>query len=257
MVYVTCLHCYMATGLHTYQHTLLPGYACLPEGLTTMLFYDMLPYHNEKGGLYTMEKSVNVQTRLNICTLASLARAYSAEGAFVKSRSDLVWKAVEQVMNLYESKGAVRFTDVYDALSYLDSVGLHLDTSKRTRRQVQSAMVGQNAESDFGLENFGPRVTKRQLLESARSSAEEALSDDPTVAYRGQSALMENAGLQVLPYDVWKERWDASHFDSTKEPAVQETVDVREFERREEEKRKELRDALSTTPTIVHELGPA
>ena len=112
-----------------------------------------------------MENSINVQARLDLCTLATLAKAYIGEGAILRSKSDLVWKAIEHIVSMYESNGIKKFTDVYEALDYMDKIGLYLDTSKRTKRQVQNAMVNQNAVSDFGMQNFGRATTRKQVTD--------------------------------------------------------------------------------------------
>lgn len=168
--------------------------------------------------------SINVQARLDICTVATLAKAYIQEGVLIRSKSDLIWKAVEQLVAMYVSKGAVCYTDVYDALEYLNSIGLYLDSSRRTTRQVQSAQVNQNAISDFGYENFGARVTKRGLLKAAQS--EEAMLKE-----------LYNEAVKHGYKDSWEE-YKAKMENATPAPegVVRETSNPAEMERRERER---------------------
>lgn len=119
-----------------------------------------------------MENSINIQARLDLCTLATLAKAYIGEGAILRSKSDLVWKAIEHIVSMYESNGIKKFTDVYEALDYMDKIGLYLDTSKRTKRQVQTAMVNQNAVSDFGVQNFGRPMNRKQVIDESQRTNE-------------------------------------------------------------------------------------
>jgi hypothetical protein len=156
-----------------------------------------------------MDNAINIQARLDICTVASLARAYTREGVLIRSKSDLVWKAMEQLVNLYESKMPIRFTDVYEALTFLDSLGLQLDTSKRTKRQVMSAQVNQNAVSDFGYETFGKKVTKRQIVTTMGDREEYDLAVQagkmmglPIISFE---EFMENKRGLKKPSDVIKE----------------------------------------------------
>lgn len=138
--------------------------------------------------------SINIQARLDICTLASLARVYVEDGNILRSKSDLVWKAVEQIFSLYEEEGRERFTDVYEAIAFLRKLGLTLDTNNRTKRQIQSAMVRQTIKDDFD-NKMDPLITKKSLIDS---------SDEE------QYALMANAikalGQEPISFEEFKKR---------------------------------------------------
>jgi len=190
--------------------------------------------------------SINVQARLDICTIATLAKAYAGEGVLIRSKSDLVWKAIEQLASMYISTGSQQFTDVYEALEYMNSIGLYLDSSRRTTRQVQSAQVNQNAISDFGYENFGAKVTKRGLVKAAQS--EEAMLKE-----------LYNEAVKHGYKDSWEE-YKAKMENATPAPegVVRETSNPTEMERRERERLTAEKAAYDPTalraaisPTVV------
>lgn len=116
-----------------------------------------------------MDDTINVQARLSMKTLATLARAYvDKDNVYIKSKSDLIWKALEQLTALYVENGAILFEDTTEAIRYLDSIGLSLATSSRTKRQVQTSLVRATALADFGMPDFGATTTKKMVIENDR-----------------------------------------------------------------------------------------
>lgn len=121
-----------------------------------------------------MEKTISIQGRVEIISLATLARAYEEGGLRLRSKSDILWHAIEQLSAAYQKQGIVPFETVEDALSYMESLRIPLATSARTRREVQNAQVKQNLEMDFPDYRQGARVTKDMLQKSDREEYEEA-----------------------------------------------------------------------------------
>jgi len=121
-----------------------------------------------------MEKNVSIQARIDIISLATLARAFNNAGLRIMTKSDLVWEAIEQIASAYQRKGATRFETIEDALAYLEHAGLPIGTNKRALRSIMKAQVAQNLEMDFPDYRQGARVTKGMLQKSDREEYEEA-----------------------------------------------------------------------------------
>jgi hypothetical protein len=164
-----------------------------------------------------MDATVNVQARLSICSLATLASAYVSEGNILRSKSDLIWKAVEHLVGLYEEQGIERITDVYEAVAYMEKIGLYLDSSKRTTRQIQTALVKANAMADFGTPDFGRAITKRALLSKEREE------------YDIAAAAIKAQGLVPISFEQFLE-------NKRKKETVVETVNEGDFAKKEKDR---------------------
>lgn len=93
-------------------------------------------------------KTVNINGRVPIIDLALCALYMHEAGSPALSRSDLMWKVVTVVANSARKKFGKDFTTVADALHFLESEGLILGTSDRTKRSVAKALQ----EDDLSLE---------------------------------------------------------------------------------------------------------
>jgi len=108
--------------------------------------------------------TVNVQGRIDMKSLAAVARAYVERGSTFGSRSDLMWRIVEDAAIAAENSGATRPNTDEEALQYLRQVGLNIAMSDRSRREVRRALIDDVGVHDYYSEDlFARRVTKAQL----------------------------------------------------------------------------------------------
>jgi len=127
-----------------------------------------------------MHKTIPIQGRLSICSFASLVRAYEREGVRLHSKSDVLYRAVEQLSALYARKHEVEpFADVREAIEYLEAVGLSLGTTERMALQLRKVEADAAYFAETG-EEIGRPITKKQLSqmspEELRAAAERALA---------------------------------------------------------------------------------
>lgn len=151
-------------------------------------------------------KTINIQARLDIITIANLTKIYADKDIVVRSKSDLVWRAVEQLTTMYIEKGAiVPFSDVYTALEYLKSRNLQIDTSARTRRQVMNAMATTSLEADFGSTNYGEKITKERMasIEETCERSERVASDSDREEYELARKMGESMGLAPISFETF------------------------------------------------------
>lgn len=110
-----------------------------------------------------MHKTIPIVGRISITTFASLVRAYEKEGYHIRSKSDVLWRAVEQLSALYERKhGIDAFTSTIEALDYLDSIGLSLGSNSRVQKAVLQARCDEEYFVEYG-EEVPAMTTKKQL----------------------------------------------------------------------------------------------
>jgi hypothetical protein len=114
-----------------------------------------------------MHKTIPIMGRLQITTFATLVRAYETEGIRVHSKSDAIWHAVEHIAAMYTHKhGTEAFTDVREAIDYLDSVGLSLGTSTRAISQLSKIEADEAYFLETGMEVPKPFNKKQALSQS-------------------------------------------------------------------------------------------
>ena len=110
-----------------------------------------------------MHKTISVQGRVDITSLATLARAYLHEGHNIKSKSDILWRAVEQLSIMYCRKhGTEAFATIPDALEYMESIGLSLGTNSRAQKAILQAQSDESYFMEFGEDV--PAVTTKKSL---------------------------------------------------------------------------------------------
>ena len=191
-------------------------------------------------------KTVTVSGRVEICSLASVARAYEKEGLLLRSKSDILWQAIEQLSLLYSKKHGIEpFADVREAAFYMKTIGLPLDTSTRTIRDIATAKVCQDAEEDYGLESLERMIERKSRVSSSPSSSLPKKKGDETETYRKL-------------YTQAKERGFSGTFEEFLEgiEKVKTGIDQQAFSLKEEQRLQEektaynadaLRSALSTS----------
>lgn len=202
-----------------------------------------------------MPATISVPGRVDICSFATLVRGYIEAGLFLRSKSDVLWQAVEELSRVVEKRGTARFTDVADAVAYLDSVHLSLKTSERAVRSIMSAEQQQVAAEDFGLGRFeGPLSTKKQKLEDDL--------DELRRMYTTVAEQMKQAGMPTITFEEYVKRMKAIRREDKKLTAatrpinaasyevdptevIQETVSQGDFQKKEEERLRAEKSAYS------------
>lgn len=107
-------------------------------------------------------KTIPIQSRLNICTFATLARAYEREQMHARTKSDIVWRAVEQITAYYCKVHEVEpFTDVREAIDYMNTIGMPLGTNNRSNLMLIQAEADEALALEGGA--ISRRVTKGEL----------------------------------------------------------------------------------------------
>ena len=128
-----------------------------------------------------MHETISIQGRIRITSFATLARAYMQEGHTIKTKSDVLWRAVEQLALLYSRKhGTEAFDSIPDALEYLDSVGLSLGTNSRAQKTILQAQSDEAYFLETG-ERVG-RPTTKATLEDVHMSPEDLRSAAERIA---------------------------------------------------------------------------
>ena len=169
-----------------------------------------------------MHKTIPMVGRISITTFASLVRAYEKEGYHIKSKSDVLWRAVEQLSALYERKhGIEAFTSITDALEYLDFAGLSLGTNSRVQKAVLQAKADESYFMEYG-EDVPTHTTKKQL--SQMSSSE-------------MRAAAEKIARALIPDKV----------ESARTPAEQAEIDAEKLSRQRDAIRQMMGDTKHET----------
>lgn len=135
-------------------------------------------------------KTISIQGRIEICSIASLTRAYLREGHALRSKSDVLWRAVEQLSLMYERKHEEpRFSDVAEAIEYMDKIGLSLGTNARAMKSVLQATADETYFKETGevfsgfatrtgkVINSGESMSKEEREAAARRIAEQLRKD--------------------------------------------------------------------------------
>lgn len=173
--------------------------------------------------------SVNVQARIDLCSLATVAKAYEARGFRAKTRSDLVWQIVEDMAMIAEKIGTERFEMLEDAIVYLYSIGLQVEISERNKRELRKDRVRETGLYDFGSEDAleSRRVSKRGMRGLDFNNEEEH--------YRTIAEAMRRSGVAPMSFETYKKR---------KEEIDKEAVDIATFAEKEEEKKALLKSGI-------------
>jgi hypothetical protein len=108
--------------------------------------------------------TINVQGRIDIKSLAMVARAYLERGSMFTCRSDLMGRIVDDASIAAERLGVDRPETDEAAFDYLKSVGINLASSDRGRREVRRALIRDVGVHDYyGEDLMQKRTTKRDM----------------------------------------------------------------------------------------------
>ena len=106
-----------------------------------------------------MHKTISLQTRVEVTTIATLVRELEARGVRVHSKSEAIWHAITVVAKAYCAKREVEpFATVREAIDYMESMGLPLGTNSETLHRLFQAEADEALSLEGGL--FEPKVTK-------------------------------------------------------------------------------------------------
>jgi hypothetical protein len=184
-----------------------------------------------------MHKTISIQGRVDICSFATLTRELEAEGIMVRSKSDIVWRAIEMLAGMYSRKHqTVGFTSIPDAIDYMDRIGIPLGTNSR----VQKSIVQASADESFFLEtgeDVGRVTTKKSILSS----------NDERAKYDLVAGVMRTQGIEPITFE--------QYMTGETEPIVkhEETFDESSFAQKEEEKLRKLKEAMTMKPSVAME----
>jgi hypothetical protein len=140
--------------------------------------------------------SVNIQGRIDLCSFATIAKAYRQRGYVATTKSDLMWRAVEDLAVLAEKSGVERFTSLEEALAYLTSIGLEIGTSTRVRGELYKDLVKQTGLAEYGS---GTAFDSKTMTvgETSRSDRERML-----LLYK---QYKHDIGQNAVPFNVFVE----------------------------------------------------
>ncbi len=140
--------------------------------------------------------SVNIQSRIDICSLATIARAYVERGAELSTRSELVARIVEDMAMIATSSGVDRFSDVEEAEYYLERQGLVVASSPRAKKELWKDKVRNTGLHDFGSADMFS--TKRATKGAPMSmSATELRAEAEKIAARLRAEATENNDVEL------------------------------------------------------------
>lgn len=79
--------------------------------------------------------NILLQSRLDICTTATLLQHFKASGKIIRSKSDIVRMTAETLLEMLDVPADATFTDTDEALTYIrEKVG---DVKTSNRRSIQ------------------------------------------------------------------------------------------------------------------------
>jgi hypothetical protein len=180
---------------------------------------------------------MTVGGRVEICSFASLIRAYEREGLRLRSKSDAIWQAVEQLVLLYSKKHQIEpFTDVREAVEYMVKIGMPLDTNTQAIRALGRAKTFQDAVDDYGVDDLEVQSKKVRYTGVRKSSVVEPIV--PT--YRTEEEMYQDLYKQAreLGYKDSYEAYRGKVKESRQilEETVVATSNPKEFVKKEEER---------------------
>lgn len=147
--------------------------------------------------------SISIPGRVEICSFASLVRAYEKEGLRLRSKSDTIWQAVEQLSTMYAKLHKVApFTDVREAIAYMAQIGMPLDTNTRATQSIAMAKICQDAEEDYGLDNLKVMTKKVRVEDRLREQNTWSEKD----AYDVVVNRMRSVGMTPISFEEYISR---------------------------------------------------
>jgi hypothetical protein len=188
-----------------------------------------------------MHKTISIQGRIDICSFATLARAYKKEGNLTRTKSDVLWRAVEQLAALYSRKHDVEaFTSIPAAIAFLDIIDMPLGTNTRAQRSLLQAEADEAFFLETG-EDIGRRTTKTDLIDE---KGELNLRN----MHRDMCNALHRDGKEAMSFEAYCDK-----MENQKKPKHirEESVDVDEFASKEAEKKRKLKEAMNSVPTAT------
>lgn len=145
-------------------------------------------------------ETVPVASRVKIKSLALLTRAYIEDGVHLRSKSDVLWRAVEQLAAFYSRRdGIPAFGSVREAGDYMESVGMPLGTNERSAGSLL------RAEADEALMAEGGELLRPAVLKGRRAVQEFAektgfAERSPEQQYEAIAKLMRAQGIEPVSF---------------------------------------------------------
>lgn len=193
-------------------------------------------------------KTISIAGRLDICSFATLARSYEDEGMRMRSKSDILWQAVEQLSAAYcEKRGEEPFTDVREAIEYMESIGIPLVTNMRALRETTSAKIYQDAGDDYGVDVLYEQAeaTARRKEVKRRLNKRGGISiDSDRARYEEAVRAGRELGMEPISFEEFIEN------DRRKQEAITETINEIDYKEKEERRRQAEKDAASPSALI-------
>lgn len=186
-----------------------------------------------------MHTTIPIASRVSVQSFATLVRAYEKEGVHLRSKSDVLWRAVEQLSIMYCRKHEIEpIASVREAMDYMEMIGLPLATNSRS----VTALVQAEADEAYLVESgecIGARTTKGSMKGYApivtRSIHDMSKEELEAAARRIAGQMIQDGTLQV----------DAAVSDDS------QPVDVAAFQQKEAGKLADIKAALAMRPDSV------
>ncbi len=187
-----------------------------------------------------MEKTAGVSGRIKICSFATMVKGMKDRGIMLRSKSDAIWNAVEMLSIMYTKGGMEEFTDIREAVLYLDSIGLSLQSNERGKRSVIAAKIVQDAEDDYGVDYLTGMVAGRKTKGIMTS-----LPPDREM-YDIVAKKMREMGREPISYEQYLLNKNKPLPQGEEDNSGEDnSVDIEEFEKKEKEKSAALKAGLA------------
>jgi len=200
-------------------------------------------------------KTISIAGRFDICSFATLARCYEDEGMRMRSKSDILWQAVEQLASAYCNKrGEEPFTDIREALEYMDSIGIPLDTNMRALREVTSAKIYQDSGEDYGIEQLYAEaetvaIRHRRRKKLSRLNSNGVDIDDNRARYKEVSDEIKAIGGAPISYEEFIR--NKQIIETKGRDAIVETINEIDFAEKEAARLQEEKEATSPAALLA------
>ena len=195
-------------------------------------------------------KTISIAGRLDICSFATLARAYEEEGMRMRSKSDILWQAVEQLSAAYSAKDKQEpFTDVREAVEYMESIGIPLVTNMRVLREVTSAKIYQDAGDDYGVgqlyEQAGVVAKTKEMRRRLNKKGGVPTIDNNRLRYEEAVKVGREQGLATPSFEQFMEN------ERNRQNAIVDTIDEIDYKEKEASRIQEEKEATSPAALLA------
>jgi hypothetical protein len=139
-----------------------------------------------------MHDTISIQGRISISAFASLTRAYIKEGHSIRTKSDVLWRAVEQLSLMYAKKhNTPAFASIPDALEFMESIGMSLGTNPRAQRTIMQALADESHFLEVGEVAAARNMPIAQIGSGNRQPSERELLMEKFTDYM-KKGIIEN-----------------------------------------------------------------